>query len=231
MARNFDGTNDNLSSADNAIAALNSAQKSISLWTTRASDSSAAQCLVTPMAQAGAGQGRHPVNAIPPTTSGWMLSQLLSATTIGRWQSPDITNTRHHVAVVFDRSSLLNDPVMYVDGVSVTVTETVAPVGTISTGEDTLRMGENAGGGDDLAANEQHVCIDMQLWVANQVNRAMWWGRAQGGLLVYHPLITDKLADEGSAAETLTANGTTVTELSTPVVRPGHALMGLGIGW
>ncbi len=38
----------------------------------------------------------------------------------------------HHILVTYDASSTANDPVIYVDGVSVTVTENTAPVGTFT---------------------------------------------------------------------------------------------------
>ena len=156
---------------------------------------------------------------------------LINGTTIGQWDSPDITKARHHVAVTYDRGSVLNDPVLYVDGDVATVTEIAAPVG-ILTGDDTLKLGENAGGTEDLAATIAHVAIEGgQLWDVAAVNRARWWGRPHGGLQVYHPLVTDKLVDEGSAAETLTATGSTGAAFATPCVRPGSALMGMGVGW
>ena len=104
-------------------------------------------------------------------------------------------------------------------------------MGTVTTGSDTLKLGENPTAGQDLAASLENVAIGTGLWAAADVNRAMWWGRPLGGLVVYHPFYTDKLADQGSAAAALTATGTTVASLVSPAVRPGSAMMGMDVGW
>ncbi len=57
------------------------------------------------------------------------------STTDARWDSPDNSlsiNTWTHVAVTYDDGSTANDPIIYLDGQSVTVTEDATPVGTAS---------------------------------------------------------------------------------------------------
>ena len=231
MARNFDGTNDNLLSANDAIAGLDVDQKSWSFWILKPVGN--ADALIHGIT-ANAGTAITQISSAVPVTSGvrYDLAQTHSVTT-GRWRTDDQTlSVRHHIAITYDRSSTLNVPVMYVDGVSVTANVVNAPVGTPTTGDDTLKMGEDAAGTGDLEGALQNVAIAAGvLWDAAVVNRAMRWGRPHGGLLVYHPFWGPKLADEGSAAETLTATGTTVTAIATPVVRPGVMTMGCGVGW
>jgi hypothetical protein len=53
----------------------------------------------------------------------------------GRWQSPAGSislNTWHHVTLVYNSKSTLNDPVIYIDGVVQILTESAAPSGTVN---------------------------------------------------------------------------------------------------
>lgn len=233
MGRLFDGTNDKLESADGGITGLNATQKSIYFWTTRAADPAGNQALLNGLTATGAGNGRFFCQAQIPTTAGWRPRFVADWTTDGNWSATnDVTNAPHHVGYTYDRGLAINNPAMYVDGVSVGVTTNVAPIGTAATGEDMLRMGENAAGAEDLAANLQHVGIYVgQLFSAAQMNMAKYWGWAGGGALAYYPLLTDKLTDDGSSGATLTATGTTVVPIVTPVQRPSMAGMRLGSGW
>ena len=64
---------------------------------------------------------------------------------IGNFQTPTGSislDTWQHVAVVFDNSSDFNDPILYIDGIAQTVTETSTPSGTrLSDSGITLTMG------------------------------------------------------------------------------------------
>jgi hypothetical protein len=53
-------------------------------------------------------------------------------TTLGRWNTLETITLYewHHLVVTYDNSSVSNDPIFYVDGVSQTVTESSTPVGT-----------------------------------------------------------------------------------------------------
>jgi len=53
-------------------------------------------------------------------------------TTSGEWaiDQPSL-NAWHHCVITYDDSSASNDPIVYIDGVSVTVTETQTPAGTL----------------------------------------------------------------------------------------------------
>ena len=233
QGRNFDGTNDHLLSANDAVAGLNVDARSWGFWQIRSGDPAGVQNIYVGMTVEGATPPKSVINNNGPTVSGFRVRFAADYTTTdGVWHSPDVTSTaRHHVAITYNRSSGTNDPVIYVDGASVTVTETATPAGTIVTGDDTVKFGEDPAGANDLNAILGTFAIDTQIWTAAMVNRAMWWGRPHGGLLVYHPWRTAKLADEGSAADTLTATGTSVVAFTTPVVRPGTADLLGGVGW
>jgi|JI10StandDraft_1071094.scaffolds.fasta_scaffold10668_6 hypothetical protein len=57
----------------------------------------------------------------PFTTSGGVWIQTTANITTGAW---------HHIVVTYNRSSVSNDPILYVDGVASALTELTAPVGT-----------------------------------------------------------------------------------------------------
>jgi hypothetical protein len=78
------------------------------------------------------------------STSEIFVLQVSHATAVGRWGSPESsiqTGKVYHLAISWDGNSS-NDPVFYIDGESVTVSELVTPVGAqpSDTGE-TLTMG------------------------------------------------------------------------------------------
>ena len=228
--------NDNLLSADNAVAGVDTATKSWGVWLTSATSPGAGvlEAVAGLLTADGAGTARGSINRIPPTSAGYRLILFQAfATTNGQWATPDMSaSARHYVSVDYDRSATTNDPVWYVDGAVVAVTEIQTPIGTVSTGEDTLKCGENGAGSGDLNATIAHLAIHAGTrWTAAQHNRARWWGRPGGGLQVYHPFLTSKLADEGSAAETLTATGAVMGALVTPCVRPGSGMLGMGVVW
>lgn len=232
MARDFDGTNDNLVSADNALAGMNTAAKTVSCWLVRDTNSPSTDDMIAGLqSNGGAAPWRFVTRA--PTTAGSRPQWVADWSTDGVWTTTnDVSNNdRHHLAVTYDRGATTNDPVFYVDGVSVAVTELVAPVGTAVTGDDTLKMGESSTGTQDLDGSLQHVAIYTTILSDADINRTMWWGRGQGGVLAYYPFVTTKLADEGSATDTLTATGTTMVPMVTPVVRPGSRGMSMGAGW
>ena len=73
----------------------------------------------------------------------------------------------------------------------------------------------------------QNFCFDETALTDELVNRARWWGRPKGGVLVYHPFYTTKLDNEGSATAPGTATGSIMGSLVVPCGRPG---MGIGLG-
>ena len=233
QGRTFDGTDDELRSADNALASLNNAQKSVSFWITIPSAPGGLQGIVAGLRSNTPAPGWWILSANAPASAGWRVGYDIDWSTDGSWISADITAAaRHHIVVTYDRGATTNDPVIYVDGTSVTVTENVAPVGTVGGGDDTIKIGELDDDSGDLSGTLSHLAIAVgDLWDAAEINRARWWGRPHGGLLVYHPFVTPKLDDEGSAAETLTATGSVMAAFVTPVVRPGSALLGGVLGW
>jgi len=88
------------------------------------------------------------LRAMTPSVSGYRLQFLRRwSSAVGIWNTTnDISvNAWHHVAVTYSRSSTSNDPLIYIDGTSVAVTETVAPSGSGQTGVDTMSVGITLG--------------------------------------------------------------------------------------
>lgn len=157
-------------------------------------------------------------------------------TTRGIWAGSTVfvAGTNYHIVLTYDKNAAAGtDPVIYVNGVAETITENSTPVGTpVSDAVEPMNSGK-----DDsfdtafLSGKLGWLCYASGAWDAAAVNRARWWGRPHGGIAVYHPLVSGKLTNEGTATANGTATGTTVANMVTSVVRPGSAMMGMGIGW
>lgn len=142
------------------------------------------------------------------------------------WRSTSEVQTElRHIAITHDGSSGSNDPVMYIDGVPETLVSTVTASGSLlSEASDVLRIGEDATGANDFDGAIQDPTYANAIWTADQVNQHRWWGRVGGTVAVHHPLMTDKLVNEGTATADGSATGTSVRALPR-VLRPG------GGGW
>lgn len=129
-------------------------------------------------------------------------------------------------------------PAAYVVGFNITGTTldffydggTIAdtPIGGTGTknsdAADTLYLGRNAGSGFD--GRVQNFVYDDTAFTAAHANRHKWWGRPIGGpstVSVMHPLLTDKLTNEGTA----TADGTTSAAMAS-LPKTARPFWGLG---
>ncbi len=77
--------------------------------------------------------------------------QSLRSGDMGDWRSPNDSilpdNAWHHIAVTYDGTATTNDPKIYIDGVSVTVTQLGGdPSGAQTSNAGTAYIGNNAGG-------------------------------------------------------------------------------------
>lgn len=166
-------------------------------------------------------------------TGGWSIAVDTSAGTLvfgaawsgtdGTWTVTKPANGLHHIVVTYAGAATTDDPVVYIDGASVTVTETATPTGTLdSDAAQNLVLGElSAGGTLDYTGTIGWVNYHSAVLDAAAVNRAKWWGRFHGGMVVYHPLVTDKLTNEGTGTANGTATGSAMTTGVPPVQRPG----------
>lgn len=81
-----------------------------------------------------------------PAASGFRFFAGFSGT-IGDWSiATPSTGAWHHLGLTYNGSSTVNNPIMYLDGSSVTVTRLVAPVGTIGASTQPYIIGNRADG-------------------------------------------------------------------------------------
>lgn len=229
MARDFDGVNDKIAfGTDASIGGFT--QKSMTTWIIMDTFGNNAIAIWCKDDLGGSAWGiqvqtdtflRFGQGWTTPGTAYWRCTGFIF-----------VVGTLYHLALTYDGGSTTNDPVFYVNGVSQTLTEDVAPAGTIvSDSADPLNMGLGSGNTRDLDGRQFCAAYLSGLLVIADVNRALWWGRPYGGIAVYHPLWTDKLGNEGTAVAAGTASGTTVVNVVCKCVRPGAAMMGMGIGY
>ena len=96
--------------------------------------------------------------------------------TVGFWDSTATValNTWNHVAVVYDNSSTSNDPIFYINGVSVTVTEGDTPAGTVANdSSQTLFIGNNTGNARTFDGSIANAGIWSRALSAEEVNSVM----------------------------------------------------------
>jgi hypothetical protein len=120
-----------------------------------------------------------PIMTIRPTGIGWYwfvfsnakmnFTQLFTPTD-GVWNTTNdvftaILNGWHHVAITYDNSNAANDPVMYVDGVSVPVTEAATPAGVADLpANGQLIFGNMKIVGDVLGYNFKGLMKDVRIY-------------------------------------------------------------------
>lgn len=220
--RDFDGANDEISlGSDASIDDFN--PRSICYWVRH--DAAAS---VQVVAAKGPGSNEVALVAIgeqPRFSSDW--------TTDGNWVgTTDIVVTGfHHICITYDHGATTNDPIIYVDGAVETLTVDTAPTGSwVADAGNELQLGETNADALDLDGNLSCFVFHSAILTAADVNRARWNCRPMGGMAVYHPFWTTKLANEGTATANGTATGTTVASSPVPSARPGFGFLS-GIGF
>ena len=151
------------------------------------------------------------------------------STDFGQWRTVGslTPGTPRHVIVSYDNSDTANVPTVYFDLVSQTVNTEQTPVGIASSdAASNLLLGGHAAGTDEMDGVLQHCVIDETIWTGAQRNRHYHYGIIGGGVEVQHPMVTDKLGNEGSAIAVLgSSNGIR------PIPRVGRrwgSIMGVG---
>lgn len=103
-------------------------------------------------------------------SNGKMYLRHFFTPTDGIWESTNdvftaLVNGWHHIAVTYNTSSAANDPVFYVDGVSVPVTEAATPAGTADLGiNGQFMLGNMMIVGDVLAYNFKGLMKDARIY-------------------------------------------------------------------
>lgn len=131
----------------------------------------------------------------------------------GVWQiaQPSL-NAWHHILVTYDGGATTNDPIIYIDGVSQTVTQSGAdPSGTIVTDANPVLIGNNSNNNRVFAGNICEVAIWNRILTAAEASAIGAKGFSPAffpnSLVEYAPLIRDLTSYKNSI---LTAVGTTV---------------------
>lgn len=125
MALELDGVNQSIDCSTKAVLE-NLAQKTVMAWIN--TDVEALQVIISKLNGAG---WRLEIN--DNVSELRMIFRQTFSGDDGAWRTDNTTiirNTWHHVAVTYDRGNVANDAVLYIDGVSMAVTETSTPVGT-----------------------------------------------------------------------------------------------------
>ena len=219
MPREFDGANDEIGfGSDASIDSFT--QRSFLAWVRH----DAGDGVFITKLGARLTANATPLYVVGAQWSGSFAEWSGPAPSSGNWEA---------VAFSYDGADIANDPVLYVNGVSQTLTETTAPSGTYTDdAADALIIGETSGGFVDLDGAAAFLVYTDGILTAADVNRHRWWGCAPGGpstMKVWHPLLNSDLTNKGTAVADGTATGTTVAAMSQPKVeRMWGSMMGCG---
>ena len=216
MARDFDGVGDNVDFGSDA-SLDNFTVKSVTAWVFISTGASNYDGIITKNGGDDLGW-QWAYSTFTPSLQFYHNFN----TAGGQWDTTPPTGQWVHLALSFDKSSDTNNPSIWHNAVAQTPTEVGAPSGTAATDSNhPLRLGDLASGTTPFTGRIAHFVYHDAALTDAEVNRARWWGRPFGGVKVYHPLITAKLANEGTATADGTATGTTVVATVAPVQRPG----------
>jgi hypothetical protein len=227
VARDFDGSNDNIGFGSDATI-----------------DNFVALTIAFTLKWDGGGAGDVIIGKANGLADGWRVAADSTnvmgctrdySTTLGAWNGSTAINASTHHFLISQDGNVLTVPRILVDGVADTVTPASVPAGTLDAdAANNLLAGESSSGTNDLDGAIQNLVIHDAVFSAEEENRCRWWGVAPGGpstVKVWHPFYTTDLVNKGTATATGTATGTTVVGLATNTVRPGSAMMGMGVGW
>lgn len=228
---NFDGTNDTIASADNAAATLNQATFSIGVWVKVSAQPGAGATPIAVMHSDAAASGPNLlIEAIEPGTSGFRLQFVEGfASAYGVWatQTDLSLNTWYHFGCDYD-SNTANDPICYVNGSSVSLTEVQAPSGARNTNSDTFVLGTLADGSNDFNGRLAEVVFYSARRTSTEwANLAKCADPSAYANVIYRvPLRTATPTDAQGTLGTLTATGATYN--ADHPCKQNRQLMGVG---
>ena len=215
MAISFDGT-DQSAEIGNALSGIDNTVSTIGLWVQNGREDANDAILQTGSALSGS-QNAFIVNTASPVSAGWrILFMYRWSSTIGQWTTDaDLAlDTWLNIVITYDRGSTANNPVIYVDGVSVALTEIATPSGSAKTGVDSIAFGSNVVGSQFADAIEAEAAI----WngsldtddIASFANSVSPLRLQSVPLVAYWPFLgdTEEVSGQGSGAK--------LTQLNTP---------------
>jgi hypothetical protein len=225
MARDFDGTGDNIDfGSDGSIDAFT--QKTVAFWLDIDVLGNSDTMANKEASDVGWGYIMRS-NGRSRYSHSWSTEQF------AEWESSValLSTGLHHVVATYDGASTSNVPDIYIDGTAATVSVLTAATGTLdSDAAATLRIGETIGGFGDYDGRQGFLTYGSTKWSASDVNRHRWWGVAPGGLStieIWQPMWTSSLVNKGTATGNGTAAGATMGSIP-KVERMWGSSMGCG---
>ena len=207
MARTFGGV-----STDKVVSALtaHATQRSYHQWTYRTGAGGNSQGRLFEKTNGGA-QVEVFLNSNAAVTYNYFRSW---SGTDGNWSIPQpAVNEWHQIGASYDAGATTNDPLMYIDGVSQTVTQVTGdPTGSVDTNTDTYVFGNNGASTRNWAGR---LC-EFAVW--NRILTAGEWAALGAGfsplffpdsLVEYIPLVREVISLKLAPP---TATGTVVVE-------------------
>lgn len=207
-SQNFDGTNDNLNCGS---AADMDGFTALSICFRQVHDGTGITDIFF---------GKSDYNGVA-ITLGWALATnagvgdyivLLRGFSIapGAWRGDTTNGTGVHT-YCYTHDGSTSAPLIYMEGVSRTVTTIATPSGTLATdAAQTLIFGEDSGATNDFDGTLQSVEIDNAVFTAAEVNRHYWTGSVGRPVKARWSFYGGKMTNEGSATGTdCTASGST----------------------
>jgi len=218
MARAFDGVSGKITISGSAINSLTTF--TVALWSYRID-----------VGEGGFGRYYQKSDIFfVRTTSSSAFRANRWATAFGQWEyAHPGTSQWYHTAITYDYGSTANDPVIYVNGTSVSITEAQAPSGSVNADTAALVIGNTSA--EDRTWNGRHAefCIYNRILSADEIKTLYKFGprKVPGGLVLYIPLIgASPEPDFSGNALNGTVTGTSVADHA-PVAPP----FGFDMGW
>lgn len=208
----FDGTDDRITSADNAFT-----EGDISTFTwfacVKVTAQPASNRIIEDLSTASGGTDLRVYGSAAPATSGWRFQFFQQHTSQGgewRYDTDLSLNVWYKIQVDWD-SNQTTDPVVRINGTSVAVTELLTPSNVRTTGADTLRFGELTGGANDFTGKiEQRAMWSTRLDESTSMTVvASSPSAVSTNRISYVPMLTDAVDADG-ATGTLTVTGATL---------------------
>ncbi|HDY68162.1 hypothetical protein LCGC14_2322090 [marine sediment metagenome] len=160
--------------ANNLISGIDTGVLTMVVWVyVITTPLSASEVIFGTAAQIAGGQSAGQINMQDPTVAGFRPHfSYRWSTNFGEWVADDdfSLNAWHHIAATYDGGATTNNPIIYVDGSSVAITELKTPAGTLKTGLDSARFGKNVGSGQPVAgARMAEAAVWGSILKANQI--------------------------------------------------------------
>jgi len=157
VARDFDGSNDNVTN-NNGVSNIDVAVRTIFCWTNIDSLSSQGGSTFYTGSEMTGGNSADSIT-FDDGSNLWQYTYRWSSTS-GQWRiGTAVVDVWVSLGCDYDRGSVSNDPNIYRDGVLQSETENTTPAGSAKTGVDSIRFGENVGGGGDYNGQTAHGAI------------------------------------------------------------------------